>query len=134
MWRILYNRKNQKGGRWGTLFNDLKRRPILHGGGSKQRPSFAALYVVRYHVHVLCSSRNALHPLRTGSAHSVCVPCTSNLAPHHPIDYTMHSFTLQWETPTMLDILAHVFGTFYFIVIVVFILAVIISGFGGWKR
>ena len=46
----------------------------------------------------------------------------------------MHSFTLQWETPTMLDILAHVFGTFYFIVIVVFILAVIISGFGGWKR
>ena len=34
----------------------------------------------------------------------------------------------------MLDILAYAFGTFYFVVIVVFILAAIISGFGGWKR
>ena len=48
--------------------------------------------------------------------------------------YTRHWFTLQWEIYTMLDILAYAFGTFYFVVIVVFILAAIISGFGGWHR
>ena len=48
--------------------------------------------------------------------------------------YTRHSFTLQWEIETMLDILAYAIGTLYLVGIVVFILVGVISGFGGWKR
>ena len=33
-----------------------------------------------------------------------------------------------------LDILAYAVGTFYFVVIIGFLLAVVISGFGGWHR
>ena len=48
--------------------------------------------------------------------------------------YTRHSFTLQWEIETMLEILAIAIGALYLVGIVVFILAGVIISFGGWKR
>ena len=67
----LYNIKNQKGGRWGySLLIFIKSENSVRWGGFI-RSNQSCTIMVRYHVHVLCSSCNALHPLRTGSV--MCV-------------------------------------------------------------
>jgi hypothetical protein len=64
----------------------------------------------------------------------MCVDSPHCIAVGNQSGYTRHSFTLQWEIETMLDILAFAIGALYLVGIVVFILVGIISGFGGWKR
>ena len=64
----------------------------------------------------------------------MCVDSPHCIAAGNQSRYTRHSFTLQWEIETMLEILALAIGALYLVGIVVFILAGVIISFGGWKR